>query len=43
MIGIMQNEIRAFMATYNMPTAATIPMGYNEIVDSAHAQSAGCE
>jgi hypothetical protein len=41
MAASMQSELRAFMESHGIPTAQTIPMGYNEIVDSSHAQSAG--
>jgi hypothetical protein len=34
----MQSELRAWMTEQHMPM---LPMGYNEIVDSVHAQSAG--
>lgn len=38
MAASMQQELRMWMSENNLPQ---LPMGYNEIVDSAHAQSAG--
>ena len=41
LIGSMQRELRDWMVEQGMEAAATLRMGYNEIVDSRHAQSAG--
>lgn len=41
MVASMQGQIRAFMFSHGIPNAETVPMGYNEIVDSRHSQSAG--
>ena len=41
MVGSMQEQMRGFMSSHGIPNAQTIPIGYNEIVDSAHSQSAG--
>ena len=41
MVGSMQQQLRAFMSSHGIHNAQTIPMGYNEIVDSRHSQSAG--
>ena len=41
MVASMQQELRSFMSSHGIPNAQTIPMGYNEIIDSRHSQSAG--
>ena len=41
MVASMQEQMRAFMSIHGIPNAQTIPIGYNEIVDSVHSQSAG--
>ncbi len=41
MVGSMQQQLRAFMSSHGILNAQTIPMGYNEIIDSRHSQSAG--